>query len=140
MPPLYKEAFYWLVLLALATTAYLIVMIFLGPIRAMGAFGLLGFAGLTPLLYLKRRQKVVWDERDGAINYRAVLVGYSVVWLVFNLVPMGIWAARFCYQGLSTISVHVLPAIVMGCSIVVWTTRAIAIVVQYRWQNAGKGN
>jgi hypothetical protein len=138
MPPLYKEAFYWLVLLAFTAAAYLILMIFLGPIRAMGAFGFLGLAGLQPLLYRKGRQTVVWDERDTLVNYRAVLAGYSVFWLVFTLVPMSIWAVVYCYEGNSTISVHVLPLIVMVSSIVVWTTRAVAIVVQYHLQNASK--
>ena len=54
MPPLYKEGFYWLVLLALTAAAYGVLMIFLGPIRALGAFGLFGLAGLQPLLYRKR--------------------------------------------------------------------------------------
>ena len=138
MPPLYKEAFYWFVLLALTAAAYVILMIFLGPIRAMGAFGLLGLAGLQPLLYRKRRQAVVWDERDTLIHYRAVLAGYSVFWLVFTLAPMSIWAAT-CYEGHSMISVHVLPLIVMGGSIVVMTTRAVAIVVQYRLAKCKQG-
>ena len=139
MPPLYKEGVYWLVLLALTAAAYGVLMIFLGPIPAMGAFGLFGLAGLQPLLYRKQGKAVVWDERDTLINYRAVIARYSVFWLVFTLAPMSIWAAVYCYGGQSMISVHVLPSLVMGGFIVVMTTRAIAIVVQYRLQNAGKG-
>jgi hypothetical protein len=139
MPPLYKEGLYWLILLALTAVAYLVLMIFLGPIRAQAAFGLFGLAGLQPLLYRKRRKTAVWDERDTLINYRAVLAGYSVFWLVFTLAPMSVWAAVYCYGGHSMISVHVLPGLVMGGFIVVMTTRAVAIVFQYHLQNAGKG-
>ncbi len=139
MPPLFKEGVYWLVLLAVTATAYLILAVFIGPISAQGAFGLLGLAGFQPLLYRKRRQEVVWDERDTLINYRAVIAGYSVFWLVFTLAPMSIWAAAYCYGGHSLISVHILPRLVMGGFIVVMTTRAVAIVVQYRLQNASKG-
>ena len=139
MTPLYKEGVYWLVLLALMAAAYLVLMIFIGPIRAMGAFGLLGLAGFQPLLYRKHGVAVVWDERDTLINYRAMIAGYSVFWLVFTLVPMSIWAFIYCYRGHSMISVELLPGLVMGGLIVFATTRAIAIVVQYRLQTAGKG-
>jgi hypothetical protein len=138
MPPLYQEGLYTLILLALTAVAYAIVAIFLGPILAQGVFGLLGLAGLLPLLYRKRGKAVVWDERDTLISYRALLAGYSVFWLVFVLGAMGMWAAVF-YGGRSMISVHVLPVFVMGGGVVMATTRAVAIVVQYRVQGAGKG-
>jgi hypothetical protein len=139
MPPLYKEGLYWLALLALAAVAYLVLMIFVGPIPATGAFGLFGLFGLQPLLYRRRGKTVVWDERDTLINHRATIAGYSVFWLVFTLVPMSIWASRYCCGGHSMISIQVLPNLVMGGAFVFMTTRAIAIVIQYRLQNAGKG-
>ena len=138
MPPLYKEGLYWLVLLALTAAAYGVLMIFLGPIRAFGAFGLFGLAGLQPLVYRKRGQEVVWDERDTLINTAPLIASYSVFWLVFTLAPMGIWAAVYCYGGQSMISVT-SPSPPLGGFIVVMTTRAVAIVVQYRLQDAGKG-
>jgi hypothetical protein len=139
MPPLYKEGVYWLVLLAATATAYLILAVFIGPIPAQGAFGLFGLAGLQPLLYRKQRKTVVWDERDTLINYRGIIAGYSVFWLVFTLGPMSVWAVVYLYGGRSMISVHILPSLVMAGFIVVMTARAIAIVVQYRLQSAGKG-
>jgi alpha-beta hydrolase superfamily lysophospholipase len=139
MPPLYKESVYWLVLLALTGAVYLALAIFLGPRPALGAFGLLGLAGFQPLLYCKRGKAVLWDERDALINYRAVLAAYASSWLVFTLGGMGLWAAEYSFAGRSTISVHVLPVLVMAGFLVVATVRAIAIVVQYRLQNAGKG-
>jgi hypothetical protein len=139
MPPLYKEGVYWLVLLAVTAAAYVILAVFIGPIPAQGAFGLFGLAGLQPLLYRKQRKAVVWDERDTLINYRAVIAGYSVFWLVFTSGMMSVWAVVYLYGERSMISVHVLPELIMAGFIVVMTTRAIAIVVQYRLQNAGRG-
>jgi len=138
MPPLYKEGLYWLLLLAVTTVTYGVLALFLGPVPAQGAFGLFGLAGLQPLLYRKRQRTVVWDERDTLINYRAVLAGYSVFWLVFTLGVMGLWAALL-FRGQPTVSVHVLPGLVMVGCMVFMTTRAVAIVVQYRLQGAGKG-
>ncbi|MGO8688466.1 MAG: hypothetical protein ACLQLG_02445 [Thermoguttaceae bacterium] len=139
MPPLYKEGLYWLVLLAVTAAVYVVLMIFVGPMRATGAFGLFGLAGLQPLLYRKRRQGVAWDERDTLINYRAVIASYSVFWLFFTAATMGTWAAVYCYGARSTISVHVLPNLMMGGLLVLMTTRAVAIVVQYGLLDTGKG-
>ena len=138
MPPLYKEGLYWLILLAATTLVYAILAIFIGPIPAAGAFGLLGVSGLQPLLYLKRRQAVVWDERDTQIAYRALIAGYSVFWLAFTLGTMSLWTAVY-YGGHSTISVHVLPNLIWGGFVVFMTARAVAIVVQYRLHDRDKG-
>jgi hypothetical protein len=139
MPPLYKEGLYWLILLALTAAVYGVLAIFLGPTAACGAFGLLGLAGLQPLLYRKRGKTVVWDERDTRIHYYANNVAFGTVWLVFTSLLMGVWITVYGYGGHSTISVHILPNLLMIGSIVVWTARAVAIVVQYRLQDAGKG-
>jgi hypothetical protein len=138
MPTLYKEGVYWLVLLAGTVAVYVALMVFVGPIRATAAFGLLGVAGLQPLLYRKRSQAVVWDERDTQIAHRAVIAGYSIFWLAFTLGIMGLWGGYF-YSGQETISVHVLPLLVLGGTFVFMTVRAIAIVIQYRLQDSAKG-
>jgi hypothetical protein len=138
MPTLYKEGVYWLVLLAVTAASYVALMVFLGPIPATGAFGLLGLSGLQPLLYYKRSQTVVWDERDTQIAHRAVIAGYSIFWLAFTLGIMGLWGSYF-YSGRETISVNVLPFLVMGGFLVFMTARAVAIVIQYRMQDSTKG-
>jgi uncharacterized membrane protein len=138
MTPLYKEGLFWLILLAVAAVAYVVLAMFIGPVRAMAASGLFGIAGLQPLLYRKRGQAVVWDERDTQIVYRATLAGYSVFWLVFTLGVMGLWFSFFS-RGEEMVSVHVLPNIVLGGFIVFMTARAVAILVQYRLQDAYKG-
>lgn len=78
------------------------------------------------------------DERDAQIAKNALIAGYSVFWLVFVSATMGLWAVVY-FGGHSTISVHVLPNLAMGGMVVWMTVRAIAIVVQYRLQDADKG-
>ena len=138
MPTLYKEGVYWLVLLAVTAAAYVALMVFVGPIRATAAFSLFGIAGLQPLLYRKHSQAVLWDERDTQIAHRAVIAGYSIFWLAFTFGVMGLWGGYF-YSGQETISVQVLPLIVFGGFVVFTTSRAVAIVIQYRLQDAGRG-
>ncbi len=116
MTPLYKEGLFWLILLAVTALAYAILAIFIGPVRGMGAFGLLGLGGLMPLVYRKRGQAVVLDERDQEIAERALIAGYSIFWLAFTLGVTGLWAVLF-HGGHSMVSVHVLPNIVGGGAI-----------------------
>lgn len=66
-----------------ATVAYLVLWTLIGPWRAMGAFGLLGFAGLSVLFYRKSKVagRVVADERDALIGIRAYAAAKSVIWV-----------------------------------------------------------
>ncbi len=139
MTPLYKEGLYWIILLAVTAALYGVLAIFIGPAAACGAFGLFGLFGLSPLLYRKRGQNVVMDERDRQIELRAAQAGFGACWGVFTLANMGVWSVVFGLEGQSTVSVHVLPNILFICIIVVMTARASVILVTYHLQNAGKG-
>jgi uncharacterized membrane protein len=139
MTPLYKEGLYWLILLAVTACVYAILAVSLGPTAACGAFGLLGIAGLQPLLYRRQERIVLWDERDTQIAHKAVIIGFAVFWLAFSLGIMGLWAVVYYGGSREVISIHVLPNIVLCGTILFASARAIAIVVQYRLQNAGKG-
>jgi hypothetical protein len=138
MPPLQKEAIYWLILLTVTALAYAVTAIFVGPIAASGTCGLLGLGGFLPLVYRKRPEAVVLDERDQQIAHRALIGGYSIFWLVFTLGVTGLWGVFFS-RGQEMISVQVLPLIVWGGTILFFTARAVLIVVMYRLQDAGKG-
>jgi len=138
MCPLYKEAMCWLILLAVTAAAYAILAVFLGPVAATGAYFLFFLGGFLPLLYRKGGHAVVLDERDRQIADRALIAGYSIFWLAFTLGIMGLWGIYY-YRGYETISVHVLPNLVCGGTLVFMTARAIAIVIQYRLQGADKG-
>jgi len=102
------------------------------PIRgAFGGFGFMGITGLmglSPLLYKKERGKVSFDERDELINYRAVLVAYSVFWLVFTAACMIPWSI---IGPSGSISVNVLPIMLFGIGITLMLVHSLVILVQY---------
>ena len=52
---------------------------------AMGMFGLLGLLGLLPLLYRKKGNEVVTDERDQMISRRATVFGFGAGWLILYM-------------------------------------------------------
>jgi len=140
MPPLYKEAVLWLVLLLVTAAIYVAVAAFLGPLPATGTFGLLGLFGFLHLLpYRKKGKEVIWDERDTRIFDYANKVAFGTVWLSFTFLLVGVWTVVYGYEGHSTVSIHFLPNILMIGLIVVMTARAVAIVVQYRLQETDKG-
>jgi hypothetical protein len=131
MSPLYKEGLYWLILLAVVTVAYAVVAIFVGTTLAMGTCFLFFLGFFMPLVYRKQ----TLDERDQKIAHNALIAGYSIFWLAFTLGVVGLWGVLFS-RGQETVSIHVLTTIVGGGGLVFFTTRAVAIVVQYHWQNA----
>ena len=81
-----KIAWYNLSVALLAIITYFVLLPMLGPWRATGAFGILGFAGFSVLFYLLEKRKgglVLGDERDQAINRQAYIIAKSLVWVVF---------------------------------------------------------
>ena len=66
-----------------AAMAYLALWPLIGPWRTMGAFGLLGFAGLSVLFYRKSKVagRVAADERNALIGIRAYAAAKSVIWV-----------------------------------------------------------
>ena len=108
--------------------------------RAFGGFGFMGITGLmglSPLLYKKERGKVSFDERDELINYRAVLAAYSVFWLVFTAACMIPWSI---IGPSGSISVNVLPIMLLGIGITLALVHSLMILVQYGWGIKGKNH
>jgi hypothetical protein len=126
MTVLQRQAWYNLAVVL----ASLVVVVGLTPVMgraAQGGFGLLGLLGLSPF-FLLRKDKVVVDERDEAINRRSVIVGYTVFWLVF---------VAFCtalpviYGWNGSVPVGVVSSSVFVALIVVVGVTALANLVQY---------
>lgn len=78
-----KIAWLNLVVAAAAASSYLALWPLIGPWRAMGAFGLLGFAGVSGILYWReaRPGHVVADERDQLISLKSMAIAKSVIWV-----------------------------------------------------------
>ena len=122
-----KEALFNLVVIALAITTVGLLYPILGR-AALGGLGLLGFLGLAPMFYRKRRGQVIADERDNLIRIRSMILAYSVFWLAF----VGSTMLSFVVYGFDgAVPVTVIAnAVWIGFMLVVGT-QAIATLVQY---------
>ena len=106
---------------------YLVLLPFLGPYGATGAFAVMGVNGLAPLI--GRGEQA--DERDRSINRRATLLGGMASYLAFVLGCMGTWFVAFLWRGDAQVSVHLLAAITFLGAIVLCVVRGIVVLVLY---------
>jgi hypothetical protein len=83
MSPQQKYAVFNLLVTLVAMVAYFVLLPILGPLRASGAFGLLGLCGVSAFLLFRQhgRGAIVHDEREQQIWQRATIVAKSVVWV-----------------------------------------------------------
>lgn len=131
MPVQLQLAWFHLLICVATAVAYLALLPFVGPARAMAAMGLIGFAGLSPLIFRRRKADgVLHDERDQLIQLRSLSASWAILWLFFVAACMGTWFLR--RDG--TISTAVLPVFVFVGWFVTMLTQAIAMLVQYRTQ------
>jgi hypothetical protein len=116
-------------LLSLVTFGILIIVI--GLPHAWGAFGwmgLLGFLGLTPKLFRKKDCSVEFDERDRVIQLKSVSTGFTASYLFLVAAGMGLWF----YKGPNgTVSVNVLPNMILGAWIITVAIQSIVTLVGY---------
>ena len=102
--------------------------------RAAGGFGFIGFTGLcglSPVLFRKDKSKVQFDERDTAIQRKAVIAAYATFWLLFVASAMIPW---FIIGPNGTITVNYLPWMVFGGMCVVMLMQSIVTLTQYGWR------
>ncbi|MGB7582243.1 MAG: hypothetical protein WBL85_07360 [Sedimentisphaerales bacterium] len=96
-----------------------------------GFIGIMGFCGLSPVLFRKDKNKVQFDERDTAIQRKAVIVAYSIFWLLFVAAAMVPW---FIIGPNGTITTNYLPWMVFGGMFVVMLLQSIVILNEYGWK------
>ncbi|MHC4068042.1 MAG: hypothetical protein ACYS18_01760 [Planctomycetota bacterium] len=102
--------------------------------RAAGGFGfigIMGFIGLTPVLFKNEKGKVELDERDLLIQKKASLAAYSIFWVLFVAAAMIPW---FIIGPKGTITVNYLPWMVFGGMFVVMLVQAIVTLKEYGWK------
>jgi hypothetical protein len=122
--------------LGLSVVAFCIFHFVFGlpPNRAAAGFafiGIMGFAGLSPILFRKDKSKVQFDERDLIIHRKSTIVAYSVFWVLFvaaAMVPWGIIGPN------GTITVNYLPWMVFGGMCVVMLLQSIVMLNEYGWK------
>jgi hypothetical protein len=106
----------------LSAAAYLLLWAMIGPWRAMGAFGLLGFAGFSVLFYRKSKVagRVAADERDTQIGIKAVAAAKSVVWV--TLIAAFLIAMQFFGED------GAVPIRILG--LMIWLSFCAFLIVQ----------
>jgi len=122
-----KYARFHLVVTTLAVVAVLVILVITGNMMAslsgFSVLALLGFRGLIPSL---SRRLPIQDERDEAIQRRAVTAGYTALWLF--LVAWGVAVPlAFANEG-GVPLVYVAPVVWVGWWLVA-TVRPITILV-----------
>jgi len=124
----------WLVvaMFGVSVIAFAALVPLVGWGAAPAGFGMIGFAGLGPLIFRKKTQpgQIEIDERDKAIAREATLGGGMTSYCAFILACMIPW---FVLQGRGTkvVSIHTLPMIVFIGGIVFFTARAVTLLVLY---------
>jgi hypothetical protein len=108
---------------------FLIVCPVLGPLRAQGVLGLIGFSGFAPLLFRKRKGEVWGDERDRLIQLRASNIGFGLFWFLFVVGLMSVYAVL---RNTTVISVEILPLIVLFGWLAFILCQGVALLVLYR--------
>lgn len=118
-----------LTVVAAAIAAYLKGLSAACPALAM--LGLLGFMGLSPILFGGKPNKIDFDERDTSIQIKSTTIAYSVFWFLWVVGSIITWAIK--RNSGNSISVEVLPLMVLAGFLVVNFVQSIAILISYGW-------
>ena len=127
-----KQAWFIVGVFVFALSVFLSLIPVVGVAVAWGAFGLFGLGGLAPLVGRKACQpgEVVSDERDGAISVRATMGAGIAAFEVCVAACMVSWFVHM-FQGKESISIHILPCVVLVSGLTFWLVRAVATLVLY---------
>ncbi len=121
-----KEAWFNLIVVFTALLCAALLLPFLGK-GAVGAFGLVGLLGFSPVFFL-RRGSVVLDERDTQIRLRSQFCAHLVFWLLFVLAAM---LAPVVYGWNGSVPVVLVMASVFCGMIVISGVSSLATLIQY---------
>lgn len=126
-----KTSWYNLAVVGAAVVAFAAFIPFWGWTHALGAFGLLGFLGLAPMITRGRKANatVIADERDQLIKSQAGLIAYWVFWLAFVSASMGLWAF---FQSQGSIPVNILPLFPLVGGVLMTLVQSLVTVIQYQ--------
>jgi hypothetical protein len=101
----------------------------LGPLRARGLLGLIGFSGFAPLLFRKKKGEIWGDERDRLIQLRASQIGFGLFWFLF---VVGLMSAYAFLHNTPAISIEVLPMIVLCGWLAFILCQGVTLLLLYR--------
>jgi hypothetical protein len=122
-----KYARFQLAVATLAAVAVLVVLAITGNVMvSLSGFSVLALLGVQGLVFSRRRRGPIQDERDEAIQRRAVAAGYTAFWLFFIAWGVGVPLA---FMNESRVPlVYVAPVVWVGWWLVV-SVRSITVLV-----------
>jgi len=122
-----KYARFQLAVAALAAVAVLVVLAITGNVMAsLSGFSVLALLGFQGLVFYRRGRGPIQDERDEAIQHRAVAAGYTAFWLFLVAWGVGVPLA-FMNEGRVPL-VYVAPVVWVGWWLMV-SVRSITVLV-----------
>ena len=104
-------------------------------VAGFGFIGVMGFAGLAPLIFKKGKDDMKLDERDLLIKRKAMLAAYWSFWPLFVLAAM---APFFVLGPDGKVGVLYLAWMVFGGMFYVTLIQAIATLQEYGWRDKGE--
>ena len=123
-----KSAWFSVVIVSVAALSSLVVGVMHGWPVAFAPLALLGFLGLTPMLFGNGAGDC--DERDVDVARKASLMGGSSSYVAFVFGCMTVWVVHH-FRGDEAISIHFLPGLVAFGWIVFALVRSVFIISQY---------
>ena len=104
-------------------------------VAGFGFIGVMGFAGLAPLIFKKAKDDMKLDERDLLIRRKVMLAAYWSFWPLFVLAAM---APFFVLGPDGKVGVWYLAWMVFGGMFYVTLIQAIATLQEYGWRSKGE--
>jgi hypothetical protein len=126
-----RVAWFNLAVLGAAVLTCLVLIPVIGVSAALGAFGICGLCGFTVLFYRNTRKTVLVDERDEFILKKVNMAGLWIFWELFVAAAMITWGVMRYIKHTVTVSVDVLPLLVLGGWLAFMFARSIAILILY---------
>ncbi len=96
--------------------------------------GLGGLGGFGPIIFKKDPSPIQADERDRLINLKAAQAAFTLSYLVFGLLCMGIWG-YYHHREIETITINILPWLFMAAGFTTFFTHALMILLLYGKDN-----
>ncbi len=122
-----KYARFQLIVAALTAVAVLMMLATTRNVMAsLAGFSVMALLGVQGLVFSRRKRSPIQDERDQAIQRRAMTIGNAALWLL--LVVWGVWVPlTFSNEG-GVPLIYVAPVVWVGWWLMV-SVRSVTILV-----------
>ena len=122
-----KYARFQLIVAALTAVAVLVMLATTRNVMAsLAGFSVMALLGVQGMIFSRRRRLPIQDERDEAIQRRAMAAGYTALWLF--LIPWGVGVSlAFSYED-GVPLIYVAPVVWVGWWLMI-SVRSVTILV-----------